>query len=234
MLEKIIDLWNNCQKNGQRYINAYRIVNKFPEKKIFTNLLGTNNSKVQCLTFGIPVKLTCKPILGENTICSFCYAQNGKYFYSSVLIGQIKRLYAFLSNTNRFIVSCINQINNSKYKYVRLHDSGDFFSVKYAQTWHRIAKECDKKKFFVPTKKYLNAEILEQLIKFNSLPNVVIRPSAIVLNQEAPIIEGLEYGTAVNKNFGTCKATVNHTSCIEEKCRKCWNSDCKNIVFKKH
>ena len=233
-MDKVAGLWNKCQKNGKRHIEAYRKIKECSNEKIFMNLLGDNNSKVQCLTFGTPAKLACTPVLGENSICSICYAQSGRYSYPNVMFAQIRRLYAFLSDTDRFIASCINQINSSKHKYVRMHDSGDFFSIEYTKAWYEIIKECDKKKFFAPTRKYLDKDILKQLIQLNSLSNVTIRPSALFINEESPMIKGLSGGTSVNSNFGTCQATVNHTSCVEENCRKCWNSNCKNIVFKKH
>jgi hypothetical protein len=227
-------LWNKCQQSGHKYIENYRILKKYSKDKIFHNLLGNNNSKVKCLTFGLPIELSCSPILEKNSICSICYARNCRYLYPSVQYGQIRRMYAFFLDKNRFINSCIRQINYSRHNYVRLHDSGDFFSIEYIEAWQQIVKKCRGKKFFSPTRRYLDKQILKQLIKLNAIPNVVIRPSALFIDQEAPIITGLSFGTAVNSKFGTCKATVNHSSCIEENCRKCWNRQCKNIVFKQH
>ena len=104
------------------------------------NLL-TQNSKlkktskalgVRVFNFGIPAyksasgKLTC-PFADECV--KFCYAKKGAYIWSNVQPAFEKRYQ--LSKTDDFIHSMIDEIMKKKPDYVRVHDSGDYYSKAY-------------------------------------------------------------------------------------------------------
>ena len=112
------------------------------------NLL-TQNSKlkrtskalgVRVFNFGIPAyksasgKLTCP--MAKDCI-KFCYAKKGAYIWSNVQPAFEKRYQ--LSKTDDFIHSMIDEIMKKKPDYVRVHDSGDYYSKKYWQKWLDIA-----------------------------------------------------------------------------------------------
>ena len=121
------------------------------------NLL-TQNSKlkrtskelgVRVFNFGIPAyksasgKLTC-PFAGE--CIKFCYAKKGAYIWSNVQPAFEKRYQ--LSKTNKFVPAMIDEIVNKRPDYVRVHDSGDYYSKQYLQKWLRIAKTFPEVNFY--------------------------------------------------------------------------------------
>ena len=112
------------------------------------NLL-TQNSKLKktskelglrVFNFGIPAyksssgKLTC-PMADECV--SFCYAKKGAYIWSNVKPAFEKRYE--LSKTDQFVSKMYDEIVKKKPDYVRVHDSGDYYSKKYLNKWIDIA-----------------------------------------------------------------------------------------------
>ena len=121
------------------------------------NLL-TQNSKlkrtskelgVRVFNFGIPAyksasgKLTC-PFADE--CIKFCYAKKGAYVWSNVQPAFEKRYQ--LSKTNKFIEAMSDEIVKKRPDYVRVHDSGDYYSKQYLQKWLRIAKTFPEVNFY--------------------------------------------------------------------------------------
>ena len=137
------------------------------------NLL-TQNSKlkrtskelnVRVFNFGIPAyksasgKLTC-PMAQECV--KFCYAKKGAYIWSNVQPAFEKRYQ--LSKTDSFISKMMDEIDKKKPDYVRVHDSGDYYSKKYLQKWIDIAIMNPKVKFY----SYTNCV---DMLKSVDLPN---------------------------------------------------------------
>ena len=95
---------------------------------------------VRVFNFGIPAyksasgKLTCP--MADKCV-AFCYAKKGAYIWSNVQPAFEKRYQ--LSKTDDFIHSMIDEIAKKKPDYVRVHDSGDYYSKKYLQKWLDIA-----------------------------------------------------------------------------------------------
>ena len=121
------------------------------------NLL-TQNSKlkrtskelgVKVFNFGIPAyksasgKLTC-PFADE--CIKFCYAKKGAYIWSNVQPAFEKRYQ--LSKTNDFIQAMSDEINKKRPDYVRVHDSGDYYSKQYLNKWLAIALNFPNVKFY--------------------------------------------------------------------------------------
>lgn len=120
--------------------------------------LLTQNSKlkktskelgVRVFNFGIPAyksasgKLTC-PMAKECV--KFCYAKKGAYIWSNVKPA-FERRYQ-LSKTDEFVDKMNEEIRSKKPDYVRVHDSGDYYSGKYLQKWLQIAKDNPSVKFY--------------------------------------------------------------------------------------
>ena len=112
------------------------------------NLL-TQNSKLKktskelslrVFNFGIPAyksasgKLTC-PM--ADTCVKFCYAKKGAYIWSNVKPAFEKR--HELTKTDDFIEAMNTEIIKKKPDYVRVHDSGDYYSKAYLDKWIQIA-----------------------------------------------------------------------------------------------
>ena len=96
---------------------------------------------VKLMNFGIPAyksasgKLTC-PMADECV--KFCYAKKGAYIWSNVQHAFEQRYQ--LSKTDEFIDAMNNEIKRKKPDYIRVHDSGDYYSRAYLNKWIQIAE----------------------------------------------------------------------------------------------
>mgnify|MGYP000073442685 CR=1 FL=1 len=121
------------------------------------NLL-TQNSKLKktskalglrVFNFGIPAyksasgKLTCP--MADGCI-KFCYAKKGAYIWSNVKPAFEKRYE--LSKTDDFVNEMYAEIVKKKPDYVRVHDSGDYYSKKYLDKWIDIANLFPEVRFY--------------------------------------------------------------------------------------
>lgn len=112
------------------------------------NLL-TQNSKLKktskalglkVFNFGIPAyksitgKVTC-PFADE--CIKFCYAKKGAYIWSNVKPAFERRFE--LTRSSDFITEMNKEILKKKPDYVRVHDSGDYYSKEYLNKWIEIA-----------------------------------------------------------------------------------------------
>ena len=121
------------------------------------NLL-TQNSKLKktskalglrVFNFGIPAykSATGRVICGMADECiKFCYAKKGAYIWTNVQPAFENRYQ--LSKTDDFIDAMNNEIKRKKPDYVRVHDSGDYYSKAYLQKWIQIAIHNPDVKFY--------------------------------------------------------------------------------------
>ena len=118
------------------------------------NLL-TQNSKlkrtskelgIRVFNFGIPAyksasgKLTC-PM--ADACVKFCYAKKGAYIWSNVKPA-FERRYQ-LTKLESFVELMGDEIKRKKPDYVRVHDSGDYYSRKYLAKWIEIARSEERR-----------------------------------------------------------------------------------------
>ena len=110
-----------------------------------------NNMRV--LNFSLPAY---KTITGK-TVCPFakdcikyCYAQKGNYKYPSVIKGLNNRYE--LSKTADFVPKMNATIILERPTHVRIHDSGDFYSIAYLNKWVQIANDNKEVIFYAYTK----------------------------------------------------------------------------------
>lgn len=83
----------------------------------------------------------------------FCYAQKGTYSWSNVKPA-FERRYE-LTKTDNFIDLMNSEIKRKKVDFLRIHDSGDFYSKSYIQKWFKIANQNPKVKFYAYTKSFI-------------------------------------------------------------------------------
>ena len=110
-----------------------------------------NNMRV--MNFSLPAY---KTITGK-TVCPFakdcikyCYAQKGNYKYPSVIKGLNNRYE--LSKTADFVPKMNATIILERPTHVRIHDSGDFYSIAYLNKWITIANDNKEVIFYAYTK----------------------------------------------------------------------------------
>jgi len=110
-------------------------------------------NKMRVMNFSLPAY---KTITGK-TVCPFakdcikyCYAQKGNYKYPSVIKGLNNRYE--LSKTADFVPKMNATIILERPTHVRIHDSGDFYSIAYLNKWVTIANDNKKVIFYAYTK----------------------------------------------------------------------------------
>jgi len=88
-------------------------------------------------------------------ICAgFCYAKNGTFMFKNVLKAHTEKLELVLYHMEEWQQMMNEELSRGKYegKYIRIHDGGDFFSEKYANTWLDIARGNPHCVFYTYTK----------------------------------------------------------------------------------
>ena len=127
-----------------------------------SNYLG-----VKVFNFSIPAyksatgKVTC-PF--ADSCIKFCYAQKGNYKrFPSVAKGMEKKY--LLSKQSNFVDLMNKEIIKKKPDFIRVHDSGDYYSKEYLNKWLIIAEQNPKVKFY----SYTNS--IKFIKDLESIPN---------------------------------------------------------------
>ena len=83
-----------------------------------------------------------------------CYARNGTYNFSNVKARHTANLEYVLNDPQGWLGQMLAEVNHPSMrgKYVRIHDSGDFFSEEYLQMWLKIARLTPQVTFYCYTK----------------------------------------------------------------------------------
>jgi len=111
-----------------------------------------NSAKI--FNFSIPAyktrsgKITC-PF--ADSCVKYCYAQKGNYTRFPKIQELMEEKYK-ISKTNNFITLMNEEIKKKKATHIRIHDSGDFYSIAYLKKWVDIAKANKDVIFYAYTK----------------------------------------------------------------------------------
>lgn len=123
--------------------------------------LLTQNSKlkktsahfgVRVFNFGIPAyktksgKVTC-PF--ADKCVKYCYAQKGAYIWGNVSPAFEARYVA--TKQDDFQEKMISEVKKKRADFVRIHDSGDFYSKSYRDKWFEIMSALPNTKFYAYT-----------------------------------------------------------------------------------
>lgn len=218
-----------------------------------TTALLSKPSKMPGYAWGIPAKRACPR--SNGTICEDCYAVSGFYRMPTVIQAQETR-FAWVRECMRtdigkheFSGVMWDAIRRAckKQPYFRIHDSGDFFSPAYTETWLWVCAGLPEVKFWAPTRAWQipdksrsgfhvvsdSDKVMYWLRQLAKLPNVTVRPSALNFGDPAPIVSGLQAGsTSDYKRAMQCPARQQGNQCGE--CRACWEDKEKPISYAKH
>ena len=121
------------------------------------NLLTNTNSKikktaklngVRLYEFNLPAVYSCP----YADICKeICYADKGTFKYPNVQ-AKYNSNYELTKDTGLFIESIQKELIKKRVEFVRIHSSGDFYSLKYLRSWITIAKNNSNIIFYGYTK----------------------------------------------------------------------------------
>ena len=219
---------------------------KVPESN--TSVL-TCTSKMPGPSFSLPAGRACVNAHGE--VCDNCYAKGGCYQYANVAAAQELRfqwtIECMRTEAGRALwaETMILAIETTGVKYFRGHDSGDFFNVAYVESWIAVAAALPHVRFWFPTREYqvkpsLNPFVvlgenprLAVIRRLAALPNVTVRPSALSIGHDAPVVDGLASGSAVaSDNAYQCPAYKQEGFCGD--CRHCWDNPTVAVSYPLH
>lgn len=216
------------------------------------NLLS-NPSKMPGKSFSLPALKSCPWAVtaprkkdGRAAICAGCYARplNGsRYAMPNVKDTQQERLdwvvrcMRSYRGQQEFEGKMYEALKRLRVPYFRIHDSGDFFSVPYVESWTRICAALPHMKFWAPTKSWLTKrpDMQQALRDLNALPNVTIRPSAIYFGDGPARALGLSAGScsgAEGKADWDCPSYKQGGKCGE--CRVCWDEPRTTVNYHVH
>lgn len=120
------------------------------------NYISNSNSKLaqdQIFTWGIPAyesKTGLRTCPNAGECLKGCYARQGFYVMPSVSVAQEARLALALSPD--FVAKIDAEIKRRGIKRLRIHDSGDFFSVDYTNKWLEVIRRNPGTRFYAYTK----------------------------------------------------------------------------------
>ncbi|MEU5417869.1 hypothetical protein [Streptomyces sp. NPDC020667] len=85
---------------------------------------------------------------------ALCYARNGTYRFRNVLAAHERNLKMILDSPGEWEEAMAAELAHRRYqgKWVRLHDSGDFFSDAYVDAWMRLMRGAPQVRFYAYTK----------------------------------------------------------------------------------
>lgn len=88
-------------------------------------------------------------------VCAqLCYARVGTYRFKNVRAAHIRNLLLCRDNPEEFERRMTEELTHKRYvgKWIRVHDSGEFFSDEYLLTWLRIMRSSPGVRFYCYTK----------------------------------------------------------------------------------
>ena len=112
--------------------------------------ISPGNIRMDFPTFSLPAVTSCP---NHTVDCgNYCYAKKAEKLYPGVLPSRIRNLNESKRNTFVKIVSDI--LSKRQSKYIRIHESGDFYSQEYLDKWFEICRKFPDKKFLAYTQCY--------------------------------------------------------------------------------
>jgi len=112
--------------------------------------LSPGNSRMKIPTFSIPAVKTCK---GRTKSCEkYCYARKAEVCWKNVLPSRTRNL----KETKKFgfVKGMITKVVNTTSRYIRIHESGDFYSQRYLNKWFEICESSPSRNFLAYTQMY--------------------------------------------------------------------------------
>jgi len=231
--------WKRFTVPGSRPFPGVHPRSKTPIRSL--PMLLTNTSKMPCPSWGLPAGKACPGAkYGEGSICGQCYAAKGNYGVPMVrhaLQERFRWTLAMMRTTagqDAFVAYMTLAIEAVGSPYFRVHDSGDLFSPAYARCWARIARNLSHVRFWFPTRSYRIGNLLPAIQELAALPNVTVRPSALMLDAAPPVVDGLAVGSGAthSKDAATCPAYRQNGECRD--CRFCWDRPQEPVLYPLH
>lgn len=142
--------WTKIIEVDGKQVKVNKIRYKSANKSQGKTAVTFGNSKMSIPMFSLPA-IQCCP--GSTEQCrKFCYAMKAQRLF--VQTREKRQRNYELSMTEHFEEIIISELGLSIIPYVRIHDSGDFYSQEYLEKWYRIAEVYPERQFLAFTKNF--------------------------------------------------------------------------------
>jgi hypothetical protein len=203
-------------------------------------LFSNSNEKLgKILNFSLPAgsciidgkkHIICK---GSSKWCEKnCYAKKG-FFIRYDAASNLYRSNYIASLKPDFVARAVDEINRSRKKLVRIHVSGEFYSIDYIKKWGKIIHSCPTKEFYVYTRMWRFKAYREALEELRKEPNINVLASTDETMRRHPPVDWCEAGIGDTHDVVAkyCQYQTSGITC--NSCRICVNGKV-SVVFKKH
>lgn len=185
--------------------------------------------------WNLPPVVTCP---GRSDWCmAYCYNADPRSDVYPVAkwMENLRLFEASPQEAEQFIVSVINA--QEKPAAVRIHSSGDFYSIGYINCWINIVSECPDVRFWAYTRSWTDSTLLPALESLRGLPNVQLFASWDATMPRPP--DGWRLSII---SEGTNLSTANNLDCPEQyeggppcaDCGYCIRKGAGNVIFHSH
>ena len=198
--------------------------------------IATGNTKLGSKICGLslPAGVTCR----EDAPCrSICYCNKGFQILPVVIGAYLKNYRIYTINPNSFFQQVCDYLQKSKYKYMRVFDSGDLPDKEFLPNLiQKVILPNPDIKFLMFTKRY---EWVNEYMDKNEVPsNFRIVFSHWDKNWKVPNPHNLACSyVSFKDNSLNPNIPENSLDCLGHcsNCFRCWNlKDGENILFKQH
>jgi hypothetical protein len=150
-----VEILNDKEKRAATETHALKLIR---ERKILK--AGNRKLDKSILIFNLPDAYTCP---GASLGClQFCYAKPSKSNNpKSTALARFSRYLITLRPDFADII--YNELKGKKKSVIRIHESGDFYSLTYFRKWLEVARRLPNKTFYAYTKSWFIAQHLDEL-----------------------------------------------------------------------
>lgn len=207
-------------------------------------------TKLPCATYSIPAQFCrtgSKLRQIEGSICSKCYAcdndgvSNTCWYTTPRVMGPMTHRLLQVLFHPKWTAAMIFLFKNYKWPFFRWHDSGDIQNKEHFENLCKIADACPDTIFWLPTQEW--QIIIDYWHKHGHVPlkklhpNLVIRLSARLENEEPPYFIANKIGVAASSVSNdvkavNCPASEHGNTCGD--CRKCWKQNIVGVTYHLH
>ena len=166
-----------------------------------------------------------------GTVCSGCYAMEGKYPATSVQKSHAGRLACWQRDPASWIAGMVRLLENTR--FFRWFDSGDLQSPLMAKAIVTIAWSLPNTRFWLPTRE------TSFISRFSSeIPdNLTVRLSSNFPDRIRKVANGFQTSTVISGKVSLPEITACHcheqgNKCLD--CRACWSKEIHNIGYLAH
>jgi hypothetical protein len=189
------------------------------------------NATLKVKTWNLPSGETCP---GKTAWCiANCYAGKGNFTFPSTKKAHTRNL--ALSRKGSFVEDMAKECQGEH--LLRIHSSGDFYSVDYIEKWIQVAKLNPKTQFLAYTRTWRVPSFHPALRRLAALANFTLIASIDPSSDGEPVPSFMKKRAYLEGSHGApeqnCMKQLRHDGSGCPECAKCWIGG-ENVCFRKH